>query len=78
MSHYDLNSLLLRVKNEAAYRERFIAGREEVLASWSLSDEECAAIRDWDLTRMNELGAYMHLVLLANLALQHHPRDQTS
>jgi hypothetical protein len=63
MSRYDVNVILYRLKKDAAFRARFQAGPEAVLASADLSDEEREAFVRWDTRRLNELGGSLHLLV---------------
>jgi hypothetical protein len=63
MSRYDVNSLLYRLKKDRALRERFNADPEAVLAGLDLTPAERAAFVARDMRRLNELGAYLHLVM---------------
>ena len=63
MSRYDVNVILYRLKKDSAFRTRFQAGPEAVLASADLSDEEREAFVRWDTRRLNELGGSLHLLV---------------
>lgn len=63
MSRYAINSLLYRLKKDRAYRERFLADTPGTLDGLDLSDEERAAFLARDMTRINALGGYLHLVM---------------
>jgi len=63
MSRYAVNSLLYRLKKERAFRERFLADAKGVLEGLDLTEEEHAAFLARDMTRINALGGYLHLVM---------------
>jgi len=63
MSRYAVNSLLYRLKKERAFRERFLADARGVLEGLDLTEEERAAFLARDMTRINALGGYLHLVM---------------
>jgi len=63
VSRYAVNSLLYRLKKERAFRERFLADAAETLKGFDLSEEERAAFLAKDMTRINALGGYLHLVM---------------
>jgi putative modified peptide len=63
MSRYAVNSLLYRLKKDAAFRARFAADPAAALADADLSDAERAAFVARDMRRINELGGYLHLVM---------------
>jgi hypothetical protein len=63
MSRYDVNSLLYRLKKDAALRERFNTEPAAVLAGLDLTDAERAAFLARDMRRINALGGYLHLVM---------------
>ena len=63
MSRYEVNSLLYRLKKDAAFRARFTADPESVLAGRDLTDAERAAFLARDMERINALGGYLHLVM---------------
>jgi hypothetical protein len=63
MSRYAVNSLLYRLKKDRAYRERFLADPTRTLADLDLSEEERTAFLARDMTRINALGGYLHLVM---------------
>ena len=63
MSRYAVNSLLYRLKKERAFRERFLADAKGVLEGLDLTEEERAAFLARDMTRINALGGYLHLVM---------------
>ena len=63
MSRYAVNSLLYRLKKDRAFRERFLADTPGALAGLDLTKEERAAFLARDMTRINALGGYLHLVM---------------
>ena len=63
MSRYAVNSLLYRLKKDRAFRERFLADTKGALAGLDLTEEERAAFLAKDMTRVNALGGYLHLVM---------------
>lgn len=63
MSRYAVNSLLYRLKKDAAYRARFLSEPESALAGVDLTDDERRAFVARDARRINELGGYLHLVM---------------
>jgi len=63
MSRYAVNSLLYRLKKDRAFRERFLADTPGALAGLDLCEEERAAFLARDMTRINALGGYLHLVM---------------
>jgi hypothetical protein len=63
VSRYAVNSLLYRLKKDRAFRERFVAGPAETIADLDLTAEERAAFVARDMTRINALGGYLHLVM---------------
>jgi hypothetical protein len=63
MSRYDVNVILYKLKKDAAFRARFQASPQTVLAGADLSDEEVAAFVRWDTRRLNELGGSLHLLV---------------
>ena len=63
MSRYAINSLLYRLKKDRAYRERFLADTRGTLDGLDLTEEERAAFTARDMTRINALGGYLHLVM---------------
>ena len=63
MSRYDVNVILYRLKKDAAFRTRFQASPETVLAGADLSEEEYLAFARWDTRRLNELGGSLHLLV---------------
>ena len=60
---YDVNVILYRLKKDAAFRTRFQASPQTVLAGADLSDEERLAFVRWDTRRLNELGGSLHLLV---------------
>ena len=63
MSRYAVNSLLYRLKKDRAFRERFVAEPAAAIADLDLTAEEHAAFVARDMTRINALGGYLHLVM---------------
>jgi len=63
MSRYEVNSLLYRLKKDAAFRTRFNADPEAALAGLDLTEAERAAFIARDMERINALGGYLHLVM---------------
>ena len=63
MSRYEVNSLLYRLKKDRQLRERFNADPNNVLEGLDLTDDERAAFLARDMTRINALGGYLHLVM---------------
>ena len=63
MSRYEVNSLLYRLKKDRAYRERFLADAESALQGLDLTEDERSAFMSRDMTRINALGGYLHLVM---------------
>ena len=63
MSRYAVNSLLYRLKKDAAFRARFATDPAAAIADADLSDAERAAFVARDMRRINELGGYLHLVM---------------
>jgi putative modified peptide len=63
VSRYEINSLLYRLKKDAAFRARFEADPEAALADADLTPAERAAFVAHDMRRINELGGYLHLVM---------------
>jgi hypothetical protein len=63
VSRYAVNSLLYRLKKDRALRERFMADPAGALAGLDLTDAERAAFVARDMTRINALGGYLHLVM---------------
>lgn len=63
MSRYEVNSLLYRLKKDRTYRERFLADAEGVLQGLDLTEDERSAFLARDMTRINALGGYLHLVM---------------
>jgi hypothetical protein len=63
MSRYEVNSLLYRLKKDRAFRERFLADPRRALEGLDLTEEERAAFLARDMTRINALGGYLHLVM---------------
>jgi hypothetical protein len=57
VSRYAVNSLLYRLKKDAAYRARFLREPEAALADVDLTDEERRAFVARDARRINELVA---------------------
>jgi len=72
VSRYAVNSLLYRLKKDAAFRARFVADPAAAIADADLSDPERAAFVARDMRRINELGGYLHLVMsIPGLAGRH-------
>jgi putative modified peptide len=63
MSRYAVNSLLYRLKKDADFRARFAADPAEALAGADLTDDERAALVQWDARQINALGGYLHLLM---------------
>jgi hypothetical protein len=63
MSRYAVNSLLYRLKKDRAFRERFVADPAGAVADCDLTEAERAAFVARDMTRINALGGYLHLVM---------------
>jgi hypothetical protein len=63
VSRYEVNSLLYRLKKDRAYRERFLVDPEGTFAALDLTEEERAAFLAKDMTRINAVGGYLHLVM---------------
>jgi hypothetical protein len=63
VSRYAVNSLLYRLKKDRAFRERFVADPTGALQGIDLTDAEHAAFVARDMTRINALGGYLHLVM---------------
>ena len=63
MSRYAVNSLLYRLKKDRAFRERFLVAPRRALEGLDLTEEERAAFLARDMTRINALGGYLHLVM---------------
>lgn len=63
MSRYELNSLLFRLKKDAAFRARFVADPAGTLAGADLSAAEREAFVHWNPRALNELGGYLHLLM---------------
>jgi len=63
VSRYEVNSLLYRLKKDRAFRERFLADTRGALEGLDLTDDERAALLARDMTRINALGGYLHLVM---------------
>ena len=63
MSRYDVNVILYKLKRDAAFRTRFQASPQTVLAGADLSDDEREAFVRWDTRRLNELGGSLHLLV---------------
>lgn len=63
MSRYEVNSLLYRLKKDRAFRERFLADTGKALEGLDLTEDERAAFVARDMTRINALGGYLHLVM---------------
>jgi hypothetical protein len=63
VSRYEVNSLLYRLKKDRALRERFLANTRDALEGLDLTEEERAAFLAKDMTRINALGGYLHLVM---------------
>ena len=63
MSRYEVNSLLYRLKKDRALRERFTTDPKGVLEGLDLTGDERAAFLARDMTRINALGGYLHLVM---------------
>jgi hypothetical protein len=63
VSRYAVNSLLYRLKKDREFRERFLADSAGALAGLDLTDAERAAFVARDMTRINALGGYLHLVM---------------
>jgi hypothetical protein len=63
MSRYEVNSLLYRLKKDRACRERFLADPHGTLEGLDLTEDERAAFLARDMTRINALGGYLHLVM---------------
>ena len=63
MSRYDVNVILYKLKKDTAFRTRFQASPQAVLAGADLSDEEREAFVRWDTRRLNELGGSLHLLI---------------
>lgn len=63
MSRYDVNVILYKLKKDVAFRTRFQASPQTVLAGADLSDEERDAFVRWDTRRLNELGGSLHLLV---------------
>ena len=63
MSRYAVNSLLYRLKKDRAFRERFVADPAGTIAGLDLTEAERAAFVARDMTRINALGGYLHLVM---------------
>ena len=63
MSRYAVNSLLYRLKKDRAFREHFLTDSTKALAGLDLTDDERAAFLAKDMTRINALGGYLHLVM---------------
>ena len=78
MSRYEVNSLLYRLKKDRQLRERFNADPKTVLEGLDLTDDERAAFLARDMTRINALGGYLHLVMsIPGLALHvTHPEHE--
>jgi hypothetical protein len=58
-----VNVILYRLKKDTAFRARFQASPQTVLAGADLSDEEREAFVRWDTRRLNELGGSLHLLV---------------
>ena len=63
MSRYAVNSLLYRLKKDRAFRERFLTDTHGALEGLDLTDAERVAFFARDMTRINALGGYLHLVM---------------
>lgn len=63
MSRYAVNSLLYRLKKDREFRERFVADPGAAIAGLDLTEAERAAFVARDMTRINALGGYLHLVM---------------
>jgi hypothetical protein len=63
MSRYEVNSLLYRLKKDRPCRERFLADPHGTLEGLDLTEDERAAFLARDMTRINALGGYLHLVM---------------
>ncbi len=63
MSRYEVNSLLYRLKKDAAFRARFNVDPDTALAGLDLTEAERAAFVARDMQRINALGGYLHLVM---------------
>jgi len=63
VSRYAVNHLLYRLKKERAFRERFLADPESALVGLDLTEAERAAFVARDMTKINALGGYLHLVM---------------
>ena len=56
MSRYDVNVILYKLKKDAAFRTRFQASPQTVLAGADLSDEEREAFVRWDTAPPQRAG----------------------
>jgi hypothetical protein len=56
MSLYNVQKLLYQLNRDPGVRKRFEAGREEVLAEYSLTDEERKALLDGDIGLLYVMG----------------------
>jgi Aromatic-ring-opening dioxygenase LigAB, LigA subunit len=63
VSHYEINSLLFRLKKDAAFRARFVADPAGALAGADLTTAEREAFVRWNPHALNELGGYLHLLM---------------
>jgi hypothetical protein len=63
MSHYEINSLLYRLKKDAAFRARFAADPSRALDGADLTEVERAAFVRWNPLALNELGGALHLLM---------------
>lgn len=71
MSRYAVNSLLYRLKKDAAFRSHFTTDPRAAIADADLTEAERAAFVARDMRRINELGGYLHLVMsIPGLAAQ--------
>jgi hypothetical protein len=63
VSRYAVNSLLYRLKKDREFRQRFMADAAAATAGLDLTDAERAAFVARDMTQINALGGYLHLVM---------------
>ncbi len=63
MSRYEVNTLLFRLKKDAAFRARFVADPAGTLAGADLTLPEREAFVHWNPGALNELGGSLHLLM---------------
>ncbi len=68
---FQLNKLLYRVRMDDGVRRQFIENPEAVVGEYELSDEEVAAVKDMDVSRLASFGAHPLLAFMARFNVEH-------